>query len=159
MNHQYITAGWRRSGLYPLNAHRVLNIDQVARYRQITPELTPPQTQVHLTPQDIHEFNTLSEVVLPKLSRSTKRVMRSMMQAYYRETSINRLLINELKQVRKHGLEEDEASSHKRLKKQDDKRTFSAREVAVLRGHTEEEVEALMAAQADRSLIYEMEEE
>src|SRR5438034_6303707 len=33
MNYQYITAGWRRSGLYPLNVQKVLERPEIAQYR------------------------------------------------------------------------------------------------------------------------------
>ena len=33
MNYQYIIAGWRRSGLYPLNVQKVLEKPKISRYR------------------------------------------------------------------------------------------------------------------------------
>ena len=49
------SAGWRRSGLYPLDAHKVLDKSEVARYRATTPDLAAPQSRLTLTPQDDYE--------------------------------------------------------------------------------------------------------
>jgi len=46
---QYILAGWRRSGLYPLDARKVLGKLEVARYRATTPDLTNPWSRLTLT--------------------------------------------------------------------------------------------------------------
>jgi hypothetical protein len=56
---QYILAGWRRSGLYPLDARKVLDKPEVARYRATTPDLAPPPrggSRLNLTPQDDYEY-------------------------------------------------------------------------------------------------------
>ena len=55
--------------------------------------------------------------------------------------------------------DEEEQTSMKRLRKQDEKRSWSAKEVALARGYTEEQSEALLGVLPDRTLIYGMEEE
>ena len=47
---QYIIAGWYRSGLWPINKRKVLLKPEISRYRQITPNLAPPQSLQNLTP-------------------------------------------------------------------------------------------------------------
>ena len=42
----------------------------------------------------------------------------------------------------------------KRLKKQDDKRSWNAKEVALARGYTEEDSDLFLSVLPDRSLIY-----
>ena len=74
INHQYITAGWRRSGLYPLNVQKVLERPEIARYRQTTPELRPPQSSVNLTPQDDWEYCEISKRLAAKLTRSSRAI-------------------------------------------------------------------------------------
>ena len=44
LNEQYITAGWRRSGLWPIAPQKVLQKPEISQYRQTTPDLQPPQT-------------------------------------------------------------------------------------------------------------------
>ena len=76
MNHQYITASWRRSGLYPLNVQKVLERPEIARYRQTTPELRPPQSSVNLTPQDDWEYCEISKRLAAKLTRSSRVIQK-----------------------------------------------------------------------------------
>jgi hypothetical protein len=56
---KYILTGWRRSGLYPLDARKVLDKPEVARYRATTPDLAPPQSRLTLTPQDDYEYEQI----------------------------------------------------------------------------------------------------
>jgi hypothetical protein len=46
---QYILVGWRRSNLYPLDARKILDRPEVARYKATTPDLAPPQNRLTLT--------------------------------------------------------------------------------------------------------------
>ena len=47
----------------------------------------------------------------------------------------------------------------KRLQKQDEKRSWNAKEVALARGYTEEVSDLLLTALPDRSLIYKVADE
>jgi uncharacterized protein (TIGR03382 family) len=60
---QYILAGWRRSGLYPLDARKVVEKPEVARSRATTPDLAPPQCRLTLTPQDGYEYERIQETL------------------------------------------------------------------------------------------------
>jgi len=83
-----ILAGWRRSGLYPLDARKVLEKPEVARYRAITPDLAPPQSRVTLTPQDDYEYERIQDTLITKLTRSGRRLQKQLSHAYFRESGI-----------------------------------------------------------------------
>ena len=89
---QYILAGWRRSGLYPLDARKVLEKPEVARYRATTPDLAPPQSRLTLTPQDDYEYERIQETLNAKLTRSGRRLQKQLSHAYFRESSARKLL-------------------------------------------------------------------
>ena len=129
MNYQYITAGWRRSGLYPLNVQKVLERPEIARYRQTTPELRPPQSSVTLTPQDDYEYREISAVLASKLTRSGKALVKQLNHAYYEIFSARKILFVELTTHRKRSLENEERQVQKRLKKQDDQRIWDTNKV------------------------------
>ena len=108
MNHQYITAGWRRSGLYPLNVQKVLERPEIAQYRQTTPELRSPQSSVNLTPQDDWEYCEISKRLAAKLTRSSRAIQKQLNSAYYEASSARRILSFELATHRKRSLEDEE---------------------------------------------------
>jgi hypothetical protein len=122
MNYQYITAGWRRSGLYPLCAKKVLERPEISRYRQTTPELRPPQSKVNLTPQDDWEYREINTILASKLTRSGKVLIKQLNHAYYEASSARKILSVELAAHRKRSLEDEERQVQNRLKKQDDQR-------------------------------------
>ena len=122
MTHKYITAGWRRSGLWPVCARKVLNRPEISSYRQTTPELRPPQSKVILTPQDDYEYREINTILAPKLTRSGKALVKQLNHAYYEASSARTTLSIEISTWRKRTLEDEERSTRKRLKKQDDKR-------------------------------------
>ena len=96
---------------------------------------------------------------MSKISLNTKPVLRAMNHAYYAANGAHKLLENELKDARKRTLEDEELSTQKRLKKQDEKRITSAKDVLALRGYTKEESQALLSALPHRDVIYRMEDE
>ena len=71
----YINAGWRRSGLWPINKLKVLERPQLSQYRQTTPDLAPPQTSQNLTPQDKWEYGQINEVLAAILTRSGRKML------------------------------------------------------------------------------------
>lgn len=117
----------------------------------------PPPTTTQYTPTEVYEVASISEGLMAKTTRSGKIMVRQILKAYERESSVCRVLATELKSVRKRTLEEEESTTLKRLKKQDDKRSWVAREVLIERGCTSEEADLLLGAQPDRSLIYQVE--
>jgi hypothetical protein len=56
---QYILVDWRRSGLYSLDARKVLDKPEVTRYRAITPDLALPQSRLILISQDDYEYEQI----------------------------------------------------------------------------------------------------
>jgi DDE superfamily endonuclease/Tc5 transposase DNA-binding domain len=156
---QYILAGWRRSGLYPLDARKVLDKPEVARYRATTPDLAPPQSHLTLTPQDDYEYERIQETLNSKLTRSGRRLQKQLSHAYFRESSARKLLSFEVSKARKRTLEDEVQETTKRLRKQDDKRTWDTTEIFKARGYTAEETAGYIDVLPNRALIYNVEEE
>ena len=65
---QYILAGWRRSGLYPLDTRKMLDKPEVARYRATTRDL-PSGLQVNRGPTALGDIKTLAALTL-RLARA-----------------------------------------------------------------------------------------
>ena len=153
MSHQYITAGWKRSGLYPLNVQKVLERPEIAQYRQTTPELRPPQDLVNLTPQDDWEYREISERLAAKLTRSGRAMQKRLNSAYYEASGACRILSFELATHRKRSLEDEERQVSKRLKKQDDQRIWDTTEVFKSRGHSAEDAELFVNVLPNRNAV------
>jgi hypothetical protein len=156
---QYIAAGWRRTGLYPFYPQKVLERDEVAIYRQISRLIRPPQTRTTCTPNGQYEARLVGEALMAKTSRSGKLLVRQLLNAYEKESSVARILFTEIKGHRKRGLDEEESTTAKRLKKQDQLRTWGAQEVLREQGYTNDEIDVYLAALPNRDLIFEMGEE
>jgi hypothetical protein len=107
-----------------LDARKVLEKPEVARYRVITPDLAPPQSHLTLTPQDDYEYERIQETLNAKLTRSARRLQKQLSHAYFRESSARKLLSFEVSKARKRTLEDEVQETTKRLRKQDDKRTL-----------------------------------
>jgi hypothetical protein len=151
---EYIEAGWKRTGLYPFDPRRVLQLPELRQYRQTTPDLAPPQSSDNLSPHDEYEWTKISEEIAPQLSRSGRRKLTGLRNAFIRESSARRLLSYDVSTARKRTLEHEEREGLKRLKKQDDKIIWSAQEVMRAKGHTEDEIAVFMSALPNRDPIY-----
>jgi hypothetical protein len=90
-----------------LDARKVLEKPEVARYRVITPDLAPPQSHLTLTPQDDYEYERIQETLNAKLTRSARRLQKQLSHAYFRESSARKLLSFEVSKARKRTLEDD----------------------------------------------------
>lgn len=156
MTRQYISAGWRRTSLYPFNANRVLQRPEVALYRPISPQVRPPSTHVGRTPNGTHETRQLAEQLMAKTTRSGKVLVRQIMSAFDKEASVNKVLSTEIKGHRKRALDNEELATAKRLKKQDELRSWGAREVLLAKGYTPEEADVVMDAMPRTDVIYSM---
>jgi hypothetical protein len=156
---QYILTGWRRSGLYPLDARKVLDKPEVARYRATTPDLAPTQSRLTLTPQDDYEYERIQEALSSKLTRSGRRLQKQLSQAYFRESSARKLLSFEVSKAPKRTLKDEVQETTKRLRKQDDKRTWDTTEIFKARGYTAEETASYIDILPNRALIYDVEGE
>jgi hypothetical protein len=137
----------------------VLEKPEVACYRATTPDLAPPQNHITLTPQDDYEYERIQEALSEKLTRSGRRLQKQLSHAYFRESSARKLLSFEVSTARKRTLEDEVEETTKRLRKQDDKRTWDTREIFIARGYTAEETEGYIDVLPNRALIYNVEEE
>ena len=88
------------------------------------------------------------------MTRSRRRKLTALRYAFERESSARRLLSFDISTARKRTLDDEESNSHKRLKKQDDKVTWNAREVFKAKGYTDDEIETYMTALPNRDPIY-----
>lgn len=93
-------------------------------------------------------------MVQAKSSREVRRQIESLSHAYYAESSQRRILANEVKESRKRTLEEEEHTVNKRLKKQDDKRSWDLKGLLQQRGYSGGEIEALITVLPCRDAIY-----
>ena len=80
--------------------------------------------------------------------------MTGLRHAYERESSACKLLSFDISTARKRTLDEEESTSLKRLKKQDEKVTWNTREVFRAKGYTDEEIEVYMSALPNRDPLY-----
>jgi hypothetical protein len=120
--------------------------------------LHPPQSRLTLTPQDDYEYERIQETLSSKLTRSG-RLQKQLSHAYSRESSARKLLSFEVSKARKRTLEDEVQETTKRLKKQDDKRTWDTTEIFKARGYTAEETAGYIDVLPNRALIYNVEEE
>jgi hypothetical protein len=79
--------------------------------------------------------------------------------AYFHESSARKLLSFEVSKARKRTLEDEVQETTKRLRKQDDKRTWDTIEIFRARGYTAEEIAGYIDVLPNRALIYNVEEE
>ena len=84
----------------------------------------------------------------------TKKLV-SLAYAYHTEAFGRRILKHELKERRKHTLEEEEQTVAKRLKKQDSTRSWSLQELCRARGYEKEAIEAIVNTLPNRDTTYE----
>lgn len=155
---QYINAGWQRSGLWPINRVKVLGKPEISRYRQTTPDLAPPQTSQNLTPQDKWEYDRINETLAAKLTRSGRKLLKSLNHAYQNESNARITMSVEISESRKRARDEEEKASMKRLKKEDEKRSWNAKDVALARGYSQEDSDLFLSVLPDRTLIYNVDE-
>jgi hypothetical protein len=101
----------------------------------------------------------MNEILKPKLTRSVKRIIKALNHAYKGEAAKRRILKKEVSLARKHTLEIEEQQATKRLKKQDEKRSWAAKEVYLQRGYIEEDWEMFASVLPNRDTIYKMQEE
>jgi hypothetical protein len=94
-----------------------------------------------------------------KLTRSGRQLQKQLSHAYFRESSARRLLSFEVSTARKRTLEEEVQETTKRLKKQDEKRTWDTTEIFKARGYTTAETAGYIDVLPNRALIYNVEEE
>ena len=137
----------------------MLDKPEVTRYRATTPDLAPTQSRLTLTPQDDYEYERIQETLSSKLTRSGRRLQKQLSHAYFRESSARKLLSFEVSKARKRTLEDEVQETTKRLKKQDDKRTWDTTEVFKARGYTAEETAGYIDVLPNRALIYDVEGE
>jgi hypothetical protein len=78
---------------------------------------------------------------------------------YFRESSARKLLSFEISKARKRTLEDEVQETTKRLRKQDDKRTWDTTEIFRARGYTAEETAGYIDVLPNRALICNVEEE
>ena len=152
-------AGWHRSGLWPIDKQKVLLRPEISRYRQTTPDLAPPQTSETLTPQDKWEYSQINEALTAKLTRSGRKMLACLKRAYENESNARVALSFEISESSKRSRDAEEKASMKRLKKQDSKCSWNAKEVALARGYNEEDSEQVLSVLPDRTLIYKMADE
>ena len=131
----------------------------MARYRAITPDLASPQNRLTFTPQDDYEYKQIQEALNAKLTRSGRQLQKQLSHAYFRESSARKLLSFEVSKARKRTLEDEVQETTKRLRKQDDKRTWDTTEIFKARGYTAEETAGYMDVLPNLALIYNVEEE
>jgi hypothetical protein len=85
--------------------------------------------------------------------------VKALNHAYKGEAAKRRILEKEVSLARKRTLEIEEQQATKRLKKQDEKRSWAAKEVCLQRGYTEEDWEMFASTLPNRDTIYKMQEE
>ena len=96
----------------------------------------------------------MQEQIAIKLSRSSRQKLRSLEYAYIAKSSARRLLVNELREARKRTLKDEDTTTIKRLKKQDDNILTSARDVFKAKGYSEEETEMYLSVLPNRESVY-----
>ena len=84
---------------------------------------------------------------------------KQLSHAYFRESSTRKLLSFEVSKARKRTLEDEVQEATKRLRKQDDKRTWDTTEILIARGYTAEETAGYIDILPNRALIYNVGEE
>jgi len=137
-----------------VNVRKVLEKPEVSDYRQVTPELQPPQTSLTFTPQDRYEFDEIKRIAQSKSTREVRSQIETLSHAYYAKHSARRILANELKESRKRTRDDEEEITNKRLQKQDEKRSWGLKELCKGRGYTDDEIDTFTSALPRRESIY-----
>ena len=132
----------------------------VQEYRPTKPNLIltpppPPQNQaMYTTPTKAIEYQVIIDQLDEKLSPCSSRQLHRLEHAIHKESSARILLQHTEMIARKHHREEERSEVNKRLKKTDESITWSLKEVLEARGTDKDEMEEIVAYQADRSKIY-----
>jgi hypothetical protein len=127
----------------------------------LLPHTSHLSQQCHLTliSQDEYEYERIQETVSAKLTRSGRRLQKQLSHAYFRESSVRKLLSFEVSKARKRTPKDKVQETTERLRKQDDKQTWDTTEIFKARGYTAEETAGYIDVLPNRALIYNVEEE
>ena len=77
----------------------------------------PPLTETTSTPNELHKIRLITKALMEKTTRLGKLIVRQLANTYDKAHSVNRILFTELKGHRKRGLDDEESTTVKRLKK------------------------------------------
>jgi hypothetical protein len=154
LTEQYIKAGWSRTGLYPYNPQRILQCDEMVRYRPTTPDYIPPSSAQYLTPTNRTEFDSIAYEIQSTLTPKRRHQFTRLQHAYIKESTARICLQREESTARKETYTVEEQALYKRLRKTDDSMLWNLQDVMESRGHSSEEIEHLLQHQANREHIY-----
>ena len=154
LTEQYIKAGWSRTGLYPYNPQRVLQSNELVRFRPTTPDLLPPPSAQYLTPTHRAEFDSIAQSIQSTLSPIRSHQFTRLRHAYIRESTARICLQKDESTARKETYTTEERAIQKRLRKTDDSMLWNLREVMSNRGHPDKEIEQFLDQQPNREPIY-----
>ena len=133
-----IRAGWKRTGLYPLNKQRILDDSEVKSYGCTTPEYQPASIPEGLngllaTPKKVDEIQTLISKIQAASTPTTRRAVDKLGHATIQEHTGAQLLQGELQQLRQLSFTVQHNRRSKRLEKDKNQRSWNLEQVRAAR--------------------------
>jgi hypothetical protein len=114
-----IRAGWKRSGLWPLNRARIAEDPEIKNFGRTTPEYQPPQQCVGQfdTPKKLQDYEDLAVQVEAVTTPSKHVPIRKLIHGAVHELTANHILANDLREIRSHAVTKEIQKRSARFKR------------------------------------------
>ena len=138
MTERNIRAGWKRTGIWPLNKQKLLEDPDIRNFGRTTPEYQPLPIQegpnrLFSTPKKHEEFQELQRKIEAKVTPRTRRAVRKLTHAAMQEYTANQTLRIEVRGLRKRTIDEEVSKRSRRLRKERVQRSWDLEQVQAAR--------------------------
>lgn len=146
MSNRAIRAGWKRTGLYPLNKQRILDDEDIKNFSRTTPEYQPEPIPEGLnglfsTLKKFEDIRELISTVQAVVSPSKRMAVEKLGNAAIQEYTGSQLLSKEVQQLRQFSITNERNARSKRLAKEANQRSFNVEQIRKAReGKTKQKV-------------------
>lgn len=134
-NARNIRAGWKRSGLWPLNPARIKEDPEVRNFGRTTPEYQPSQ-RIHGdlgTPKKVEDYERIARQLQIETTPSKHRKIRSLAHGAVQELTANQVLANDLRELRSHTVTKEVKKRTLRLQKEVQQRSWNLEQITQAR--------------------------
>jgi len=121
MKPSYISIGWSKSGLYPLNRDKIKQLDQVRNYKDNRPDLTAstrrPYQDLVTTPRKTTDATVLADDLCKRASPRTAIGIQKLLKFGALNAHANQLNENRIQQARQQAKDKEKADKAARVKR------------------------------------------
>ena len=134
LSERVIRAGWKRTGIHPLNKQKILDLSEIRNFERTTPEYQPPAVPqgpqgIYTTPKKFKDICATISKIEAASSPTTRRVVEKLGHAALHEYTGAQALASELKQLREHSTNDTRNKRSKRLHKDENQRSWDFEQV------------------------------